>query len=177
MSSLVSPQRIWWRTPLSREEKIWVAVSVLWGIFMFAMMYVWGSFGKQEVPLETYRVAPETFQAKAAAFASQYQVGAENGIPVVRPPPGSDAYLVARIWQWDPILELKKGATYRLHTSSVDLQHGFSLQPGNINIQVLPGYDYVMTITPDKAGEYQIVCNEYCGPGHHLMVGKIVVTE
>ena len=57
------------------------------------------------------------------------------------------------------------------------LQHGFSLQPVNINVQVHPGYEMVVTIKPDKAGEYGIVCNEYCGLGHHMMVGKIYVVE
>ena len=28
-----------------------------------------------------------------------------------------------------------------------------------------------------SAGEYGIVCNEFCGPGHHLMVGKLYVVE
>ena len=34
-----------------------------------------------------------------------------------------------------------------------------------------------MTVEPDRAGEYSVVCNEFCGIGHHLMVGKIYVTE
>lgn len=177
MSSLASPERLWWRQTLSREEKVWVTVAVVWGVFMFAFMYLWAGIGKQEVPLETYRTTPQEFQSLANDFVAKYRVGSENGIPVVRPPAGSDVYLTGRVWQWSPILELKQGATYRIHASSLDLQHGLSIQPGNLNFQVLPGYDYVMTITPDKAGQYQIVCNEYCGPGHHLMLGKIVVTE
>ncbi|MDP3879509.1 MAG: hypothetical protein Q8Q07_04280 [Dehalococcoidales bacterium] len=178
MSSLTSPERLWWRQPLSREEKVWVTVAVVWGVFMFAFMYLWsGIGGKQEVPIETYRVSPAQFETLANDFVARYQVGSENGIPVVRPPAGSDIYLIARAWQWTPILELEKGATYRIHASSLDFQHGLSIQPGNLNLQVLPGYDYVMTMTPDKAGEYQLVCNEYCGPGHHLMLGKIIVTE
>jgi cytochrome c oxidase subunit 2 len=35
----------------------------------------------------------------------------------------------------------------------------------------------VVTIKPDQAGEYGIVCNEFCGIGHHLMVGKLYVVE
>jgi cytochrome c oxidase subunit II len=177
MSSLASPERIWWRRPLSREEKVWVIIAVAWGVFMFAFMYIWGAFGKQEVPIETYRVTPAQFQALSDDFVAKYQVGTENGIPVVRPPEGADVYLIGRIFQWTPILELKKGVTYRIHTSSLDFQHGLSIQPGNLNLQVLPGYDYVLTITPDKVGEYHLVCNEYCGLGHHLMLGKIIVTE
>ncbi len=178
MSSLASPARSWWRQPLRQEEKVWVIVAVVWGVAMFAFMYLWGGIGgKQGVPMETYRIAPAQFQALANDFVAKYQVGSENGIPVVRPPAGSDIYLTGRVWQWSPVLELQKGATYRVHASSLDLQHGLSIQPGNINLQILPGYDYVFTITPDKAGEYHIVCNEFCGAGHHLMIGKITVTE
>jgi cytochrome c oxidase subunit 2 len=35
----------------------------------------------------------------------------------------------------------------------------------------------VLTITPDKAGEFGVVCNEYCGIGHSTMIGKIYVVE
>jgi cytochrome c oxidase subunit 2 len=40
---------------------------------------------------------------------------------------------------------------------------------------VLPGYDYVLTVTPTTTGEFYVVCNEFCGIGHHQMVGKILV--
>ena len=42
-------------------------------------------------------------------------------------------------------------------------------------MQIVPGYETVITITPDKTGEFSVVCNEYCGIGHHNMVGKIYV--
>src|SRR6266498_3464076 len=74
-----------------------------------------------------------------------------------------------------PALYLKKGQTYRLHLSSMDLVHGFSLFPLNLNFMVLPGYEYVLTITPTTTGEVYVVCNEFCGIGHHQMVGKITV--
>ena len=35
----------------------------------------------------------------------------------------------------------------------------------------------VLTVTPDTSGDQTIICNEYCGVGHHLMTGKIYVTE
>ena len=50
------------------------------------------------------------------------------------------------------MLELEEGKTYRLHLASMDWLHGFSLQPENINIQVHPGYEHVLTMTPTKAG-------------------------
>ena len=78
---------------------------------------------------------------------------------------------------WEPILKLKKGETYRVHLSSVDLQHGLSIYPLNMNFMALPGYDYVLTLTPTEAGDYRLICNEFCGIGHHNMVGKLIVTE
>jgi cytochrome c oxidase subunit 2 len=96
-------------------------------------------------------------------------------LPLVEPPAGGDAYLIGRMWQWYPALRLRLGETYRLHLSSLDLQHGFSLQPLNMNFQVLPGYDHVLAITPTSKGEFTIVCNEFCGAGHHAMTGKIFV--
>jgi cytochrome c oxidase subunit 2 len=59
----------------------------------------------------------------------------------------------------------------------MDWQHGFSLQPVNINLQILPGYEMVLTMTPDQLGEFTVICNEYCGIGHHTMLGKIYVRE
>ena len=178
--AITSPtERLWWKEPLHRPEIIWIAVSFVWGLIMFFAMIYWHVYGAQNLSNEAYRVDPEAYAAKAEEMVAQYKVREEGdtGLPVVHPPAGSDVYLVASSWQWYPVLELEKGQSYRLHLSSTDLQHGFSLQPVNINVQVHPGYDLVMTITPDETGTFGIVCNEYCGIGHHGMTGRIHVVE
>ncbi len=175
----ISPpaERIWWREQIHREELVWIIVAFLWGLVMFFMMIYWHVVGRQNLSNETYRTTPEAFAAKADAMIAKYKVRDDNGMPVVKPPAGSDVYLIARIWLWYPYLELEKGQSYRLHLSSMDYEHGFSLQPVNVNIQVQPGYEMVLTITPSAAGEYGVICNEYCGLGHHTMVGKIHVVD
>jgi len=176
--ALTPPEkRLWWNEPLHRMEIVWITVSFLWGVVMFATMIYWHIAGEQNLSNEAYRVKPEAFVAKAEAMAAQYKVREEAGIPVVRPPVGSDVYLVARLWEWWPILELEKGQSYRLHLSSLDWLHGFSLQPTNINIQVHPNYEMVLTLKPTEAGEFGVVCNEFRGIGHHQMLGKIYVVE
>jgi cytochrome c oxidase subunit 2 len=35
----------------------------------------------------------------------------------------------------------------------------------------------VITMTPTETGEFGIVCNEFCGIGHHTMTGKIRVVD
>lgn len=171
--------RIWWNEPVERTEIVWIVVAFLWGLGMFFTMIYWHIAGQQNLSNEAYRVDPDSHLLKAEEMADQYTVREEgdSGIPVVRPPAGSDVYLVARLWEWWPVLELEKNQKYRLHLSALDWQHGFSLQPENLNIQVHPNYDMVVTIEPNKTGTYSIVCNEYCGIGHHQMVGRIHVVE
>lgn len=178
MTSFMPPaDRIWWKVPVGREEIVWILIALTWCLIMFFMMPYWHIYGKQNLSNEAYQTTPAKFGAKVQEGIDQNKVGEEAGIPIIHPPAGSDVYMLGRLWQWWPILELEKDKTYRLHLSSMDWQHGFSVQPININMQVVPGYEMVLTVTPDQSGEYGVVCNEYCGIGHHTMVGKIYVKE
>ena len=67
------------------------------------------------------------------------------------------------------------GQTVNGSRSWLFLPGGFSLQPANINIQIVPGFEHVVTVTPNQAGTYSVVCNEYCGINHHTMVGRLYV--
>ena len=178
MSAILPPsQRIWWKEPLNSVELTWIIIAFVWCMVMFFMMPYWHVYGKQNLSSETYRTTPDTFSKKTQAMVDRYTIRVETDqkIPVVQPPEGGDVYLIARLWQWWPILELEKGKTYRLHLTAMDYQHGFSLQPENINIQVLPGYEHVIKVTPNRAGIYSIICNEFCGINHHTMVSRLYV--
>jgi cytochrome c oxidase subunit 2 len=179
MSIYPPEDRIWWSKPVEKTEMLWVTIAFIWGLIMFFMMPYWHLTGNQNLSNEAYKITADSFAEKTEAFAKKYQVRVEgeNDIPVVKPPAGSDIYMLGRLWEWWPILELEKGKSYRLHLSSLDYQHGFSLQPENINLQVHPGYDLVTTITPNSSGEFGVICNEFCGSGHHTMVGKIYVKD
>lgn len=172
--AIQEPDRIWWN-PLSKDERLWVAVALIWMLVSFIFMPIYHLVGSQNPPSETYAVSAEKYDKLVEGMVQKYKVGEENGFPVVHPKPGEPVYLRASMWQWYPIVELEKGKEYRIHLSSMDIQHGFSLQPINMNFQALPGYDYVLTLTPTTSGPFYIVCNEYCGFGHHTMVGKMYV--
>ena len=139
-------KRIWWKEPIAKVELYWILIAFVWGLVMFFMMIDWHGAGEQNLSNEAYKITPARFSSKAQEMIDQYTVRQENAFPVVKPPPGSDVYLIARLWQWWPILELEKDETYRLHMSSMDWMHGFSLQPVNINVQVHPGYDLVLSL-------------------------------
>jgi len=180
MSAIQPPeQRVWWKEPIEPIEITWVVIAFVWCIIMFIMMPYWHVFGKQNLANEAYRTTPEVYTAKAQAMVDKFKIREETDqkIPVVKPPAGSDVYLIARLWQWWPMLELEAGQTYRLHLMSMDWLHGFSLQPENINIQVHPGYEHILTVQPTKAGTFSIICNEYCGINHHTMVSRLYVVD
>jgi cytochrome c oxidase subunit 2 len=122
-------------------------------------------------------VDPQAFYNRTREFAAQYRIGEDRGLPIVQPPAGADVYLTALTWQWYPILQLVQGQRYRLHISALDLNHGFSLYPLNVNFQIVPGYDYALEVTPTAAGDFRIICNEFCGIGHHTMVGRVIVLD
>ncbi len=175
-SGVESPKGVWWK-PAEASERLWVIVAFVWCMVLFAMMPLWHLKGGQNPSGIRSKVDPADFEARTMQFVQDYQVGEENGFPVVAPPPGSHVYLIARMWQWYPVLRLEKDAEYTLHISSLDLNHGFSLFPINVNFQIVPGYDYGLTVTPTDVGDFRIICNEFCGVGHHLMLGKVEVVE
>lgn len=177
-STLLEPRGRWWN-PLGRDEKLWFALAGVWSVTMFLMIFfIWPAVGDEQSTFESYRIAESEFAGLTQGFIDEHGTGdSVQGIPVVAPPPGSDVYILATRFQFRPILELQRGETYRFLISSNDVQHGFSLQPENINYQVIPGYVLALEMTPEETGTYQVVCNEYCGVGHHLMLGQINVVD
>ena len=173
-TGLDAPQGNWWK-PAHKAEKVWVAIAFVWCMVLFAMMPLWHWRGGQNPSGIRSRTTPDAFIARVQEFIKQYQVGEDRGLPIVAPPPGSDVYLVAFSFQWMPILKLQQNAEYTLHLSAMDVNHGFSLYPINVNFQVLPGYDYGLRVTPNASGDFRIICNEFCGIGHHTMVGRVIV--
>lgn len=172
--SIHPPEENWFRAP-SGGERLWIGLALTWCLILSIAMPWWHFKGKQNSTGESYTVTPAAFAERVNTFVLSSKVGEDNFVPIVEPSPGGEIYLQAQMWRWYPILKLKKDQTYRLHVSSMDLQHGLSIQPLNINFQVLPGYDHVITITPTTTGEFSLVCNEYCGIGHHQMTGRVIV--
>lgn len=174
--SIHNPTGNWVKAPHG-FERLWIGIALLWCLVLSAAMPYWHFKGQQTSSGEAYSVTPAEFDARVARYVRTNQVDTFNGIPVVQVEPGGDAYMIGKSWQWYPILKLKKDVEYRLHVSSFDYQHGFSLLPMNMNFHVLPGYDHVITLTPRQTGEFPIICNEFCGAGHHLMTGMIIVED
>ncbi len=66
-------------------------------------------------------------------------------------------------------------STVTFHVTSEDVIHSFSVVGTNANTMVIPGEVASLTVETDDPGEYGILCNEYCGVGHHDMEARLVV--
>lgn len=87
-----------------------------------------------------------------------------------------EAYVVARQFEFvpDPI-EVPEHSTVTFYITSQDVIHGFGVAGTNANTMVVPGEVAKITVETEEPREFGIVCNEYCGPAHHSMEGKLVV--
>ena len=74
-------------------------------------------------------------------------------------------------------IEIPKGSKVTINVTSKDVIHGFEVAGTNVNMMVEPGYINTLTHTFNQPGEYPILCNEYCGAGHHMMTGRIKVVD
>ncbi|MDP6377404.1 MAG: hypothetical protein QF921_03480 [Pseudomonadales bacterium] len=122
-------------------------------------------------------VDEQRFLARAQSLIDRYAVEDDEGRLVTKPPPGTDLYLVGELWKWWPTYQLEQGRSYRLHLSSIDWIHGFSMLPELEAVPVLPGYEVVVALIPRLAGVRTITCSEYCGVGHEEMIGTLHIVR
>jgi cytochrome c oxidase subunit 2 len=86
--------------------------------------------------------------------------------------------IVASMFSFDPDpIEVPARRPVTVRLTSSDVIHGFEVVGTNANAMAIPGYVSQFTVRFPRAGEYLVVCNEYCGLAHHSMVGKWIVTE
>ena len=87
-----------------------------------------------------------------------------------------DAYIVAHIFSFTPAsIAVPAGSAVTFYVTSPDVVHGFFITDTAVNMMVVPGWVSDETHTFSRPGTYLLLCNEYCGSGHHFMYGKIEV--
>lgn len=65
----------------------------------------------------------------------------------------------------------------RLLLRSKDVLHDYAVAEFRVKMDMIPGSVTYMWLTPTRSGEFEILCEELCGIGHHVMRGKVVVDE
>jgi cytochrome c oxidase subunit II len=85
--------------------------------------------------------------------------------------------VVATRFAFEPArIEVAEGERVRLVVKSGDGVHGLEIKKFKVNKRVPRGGDPVtIEFVATAAGEFPILCSEYCGDGHEDMKGMLVV--
>jgi cytochrome c oxidase subunit 2 len=85
--------------------------------------------------------------------------------------------VVVKRFEFDPsTITVAVGQPVRLLVQSADGVHGIEIKKFKVNKDIPRGGEaVVINFTPTTAGEFPIMCSEYCGDGHDDMRGTLVV--
>lgn len=74
-------------------------------------------------------------------------------------------------------LFLERGKRHRIILTSKDVVHSFWVPEFRVKQDAVPGKVISMILTPIRAGEYTLLCNQLCGSAHLDMQGVVEVVE
>lgn len=161
---------------LNRLEKYWLlAVAVALGAYTAALVAGVVVFGIH-LPSPVGRINPQNLETTAFSTPGVHHIGANR----------YEVYILARMWVFDagpdggaagvpPTLHFPTGSEVTFYVTSKDVVHGFYIEEHSLNLEVVPGQVVRGTVNFGKPGTFNLVCHEYCGAGHQIMYGTIVV--
>jgi len=77
----------------------------------------------------------------------------------------------------DADLHLEINQPVKVELRSLDVLHNFYVPQFRAKMDMLPGIITYYWFTPEKKGDYEVLCAEYCGTGHYAMRGRVFVVE
>jgi len=77
----------------------------------------------------------------------------------------------------DADLHLQIDQPVKINLRSLDVIHNFYVPQFRAKMDTLPGIISYYWFTPEKKGDFEILCAEYCGTGHYAMRGRVLVDE
>ena len=102
--------------------------------------------------------------------------------------PPADAlqiHVVGKQWMWKvqhpegareiDELHVPLGQPIKLLLTSQDVIHDFFVPAFRVKMDVVPGRYTTIWFEATKAGEYRLVCSQYCGTQHSGMMGRVIV--
>lgn len=148
-------------------EKIWMWLAGGM-IALFVGVVLYSAFlGTQHPPSHVETIDPTKARQDPRFAQPRVNIRADGSAEVI---------VMAQMFAFAPgeiRVPRNRPVTFRL--TSPDVMHGFQIVATNGNTMVVPGYVSQFTTVFKTPGNYLIVCNEFCGLGHHLMQGRLIV--
>lgn len=158
---------------LQKAENIWLGIATVMIFLLFTGVVA--SFLSGTFPLlqggHIAGTVDRTVDPKNLAVTPFAKPGLREGSN------GTELFLVAKVFTYDPpVVRVPAGQPINMHITSADVTHGFYIQGSNVNLEIVPGQVSSLRYTFKYPGTYNVICNEYCGAGHHNMVTRFIVT-
>ena len=167
--------------PENKKLESWLTAFTAAGVIAMLApgLFVWASFvmvpkGADEVEVigqqwqwsYRYPGADGVFGTVDAVFISQENPFGMNP----EDPNGLDDVLVD-----SQEMHLPVDRPVKVLLRSKDVLHNYSVPQFRVKMDLVPGSVTYLWLTPTKPGSYEILCEELCGIGHHVMRGRVVV--
>ena len=154
---------------LERLERLWIALGTMTLVAFFVVLLAL-ALAEDVNPPSYGRTVDPTTVAQTAPFDRPGLRRTGHGT--------YDAYYVGRVFAWSPHeITVPVGATVTFYVTSADVVHGFTIPEEDVNVEILPGWVSSVRHTFRHAGDFLILCNQYCGIGHQAMSARVVVRE
>ncbi|MGO4890561.1 cytochrome c oxidase subunit II [Anaerobacillus sp. MEB173] len=154
---------------LHRYEKYWLTFSIGM-LFVFLLVLGISAFAQGNQPPSHSTTIDPTQVDVTAPFDNPGLEKIDDQTYI--------ANIVAMAFGYMPNkLEVPVGSKVIFRVTSRDVIHSFTIPKTNVNMMIVPGHVGQVEHTFTEPGEYLVLCNEYCGTGHHYMQMRIEVTE
>ena len=167
--------------PENQKLELWLTVGTAVGVaaLLAPGLYVWGQFVRPPAGATEIEVVGQQWQwtfrlpgkdGRLGTTDPQY-ITADNLLGVSPyDPNGRDDVIIS-----DPEIHLPLGRPVKVVLRSIDVVHDFYVPEFRAKMDMVPGMETYFWFTPTKTGTFEILCAGYCGVGHPMMRGTVVV--
>ncbi|MEO0562612.1 MAG: cytochrome B5 [Chloroflexota bacterium] len=151
---------------IDEYERRWLTISaVMLGVFFATLLAGAAIFGVTPAGQGGF-VNPQHLNETEFANPGVRHMG-ENRYEVI---------IIGQAWSFSPSsITIPEGAEVTFRTTSRDIIHGFFIEHHNVSFEMIPGHVAETRVNFEEAGEFKILCSQYCGRAHHAMHATINV--
>lgn len=152
---------------IHRTERVWLAAGLV-TLAIFLGIIGAAALSEGIVPENHVQTIDPTKVAETPPFDKPGVRRMSNG--------EYEVDIIGHIFSFTPAkIVVPPGAKVTFYATSPDVVHGFFIAGTDVNMMLVPGWVSTASHVFAKPGSYLLMCNEYCGAGHHFMSATIVV--
>lgn len=115
------------------------------------------------------------WMARVAACGTLPLLGVLGRGALAQAPAPQVVKLVAQRFRYTPSEFRVKPGEVVLEFTSLDFVHGFNMPDLNVRADLPPGRVTQVRFTVDKPGQYDFLCDNFCGDQHEEMNARMIV--